>query len=75
MIGNEPACPFQSGWKENLKELFQQGITIRQEFVKAAMQGLLSAYVGAGVVKASNLAEQAVFAADACLKAEMDTRK
>jgi hypothetical protein len=75
MIGNEPAFPEIEVINGNGDKRFHVGMTIRQEFVKAAMQGILSRH---GLSQDGNykiIAGDAVVAADACLKAEMETRK
>ena len=51
----------------------QPGMTIRQDFVKAAMQGLLSAQMSDGF-KWTEIATQACIAADAALAEEAKTR-
>lgn len=52
----------------------QPGMTIRQRFVMAAMQGLLSAQMSDGF-KWTEIATQACIAADAALAEEARTRR
>jgi len=66
---NDPAYPtdsYPSGARRG-------GMTTRQEFVKAAMQGLLSAQMSDGF-KWTEIATQACIAADAALAEEARTR-
>lgn len=82
-LGNEPAYPIIKEWDDpdmqQRSEVQFDGMTIRQRFVMAAMQGLLSGSTrgvswGEFDSCVERYAEGAVAFADACLKAEAETR-
>lgn len=76
--GNEPAYPCkESEWNRDNQgfDEIAQGMTIRQEFVKAAMQGLLAHGFASAIGNTSEeLATLSCEMADACLKKELETR-
>lgn len=73
---NDPAFPIHvpedTGWKNDSAHTYE-GMTIRQRFVMAAMQGLLSAQMSDGFMW-TEIATQACIAADAALAEEARTR-
>ena len=69
---NDPAYPHWY-FDEEGDKVQSSGMTIRQQFVMAAMQGLLSAQMSDGF-KWTEIATQACIAADAALAEEARTR-
>ena len=73
---NDPAYPIHvpadPGWRNSV-DVTHCGMTIRQQFVMAALQGLLSAQMSDGF-KWTEIATQACIAADAALAEEARTR-
>lgn len=73
---NDPAYPIHvpadPGWRNSV-DVTHCGMTIRQQFVMAALQGLLSAQMSDGF-KWTEIATQACIAADTALAEEARTR-